>query len=275
MPTVRSRTRCTADRSGGRAGGLSRQREQRHGGARARRLRRTPAQVSHSLLRSCSGKRGRCQGGRIGSACASLPPVPGTAREQGGEPAARLNALFRQWQLLPAAILPRGHLPVTSQTCNPRAMGEQPSSRQEGLGPGGSRGCCQNNSSNTQPLPSTLQSGTRGRRPLRTGRRPNKLSHLPPKPARRRMSTRFLQHTVVMFPNRSVPLIIGPLFVRFPSARIRSTKEGPGLAAPAGSSGNGDPFLLSHGRAFVPARPWANHVHTAPWRCSDAYLPPS
>lgn len=138
----------------------------------------------------------------------------------GGELSLSWAELFQQWQLLPAAILPRGHLPVTSQTCNPHVMGEQPSSHQERLGPGGSCGCCQNNSSDTQPAPCALQSCTQGRRLLGTRYGPDKWSCLPRKLALHRMSTCFLQHALIVFPHCSVSLLIRLLFVRFPCVHI-------------------------------------------------------
>ena len=218
-------------------------------------LRCTPAQVSPSLLLSCPSKQGcREQAATTAAKLFSLrlaTSLPldglGTGRRAG----CKLDELFRQWQLLPAAILPRGHLPVTSQTCNPHVMGEQPSSHQERLGPGGSCGCCQNNSSDTQPVPYMLQSCTQGRRLLGTACGPDTLSRLPQKPALHRMSTCFLQHTVIMFPNCSVSLIIRLLFVHFPYVHMWSTKEGPGLIAPVGSSGNRDSSFPIAKRSFL------------------------
>lgn len=164
-------------------------------------LRCTPAQVSRSLLLISPSKRG-CReqaattAAKSFSLCLATSPLLdslGRGRRAGCE----LNEIFWQWQLLPAAILPRGHLPVSSQTCNPHVMGEQPSSHQEKLRPGGSCGCCQNSSSDTQPVPSALQSCTQGSRLLGTGCGPDKLSRLPQKPALCRMSTCLLQHTVI------------------------------------------------------------------------------
>lgn len=112
------------------------------------------------------------------------------------------------------------------------------------------------------PVPYTLQSRARGRRLLGTGCGPDKWACLPRTPALRRTSTCFLQPTVLVFPNCSVPLIIGWLFVRFPCARTRSTKEGAGLTAPLGSWGSGD-SPISHSPAFVPVWPRAHHVRSS------------
>lgn len=140
-----------------------------------RRARGSPATLA--LPRTCTGKSLPAselpqQTGPPGASCyrsseiiqpaPRLPPVPLDGSGTGRRAGCKLDELFRQWQLLPAAILPRGHLPVTSQPCNPHVTGEQPSSHQEGLGPGGSCGCCQNNPSDTQPVPYTLQSRTQG-----------------------------------------------------------------------------------------------------------------
>lgn len=191
--------------------------------------------MSRSLLLSCPSKQGCGEQAATTAAksfrlrLATSPPLDslGTGRRAG----CKLNKLFWQWQLLPAAILPRGHLPVTSQTCNPHVMGEQPSSHQERLRPGGSCSCCQNSSSDTQPVPSALQSCTQGSRLLGTGCGPDKLSCLPQKPALCRMSTCFLTAYSHRVPKLLVVLIIRLLFVHFPSVHIWSTKEGPGLIA--------------------------------------------
>lgn len=226
--------------------------------------RRAPAPLAS--LRACAGTSFPAswlpqQTGRPGASCCHsshiVQPAPrspslpldglGTGRRAG----CKLDALFRQWQLLPAAILPRGHLPVTSQTCNPHAMGEQPSSHQERLGPGGSRVCCQNNSSEAQPVPYALQSRTRGRTLLGTGCGPDKWPCLPWKPAFRRTSTCFLQRTALVFPNCSVPLITGSCFFCFPYVRIWGRKEGPGAYSSSWELRKWR-FLLSHS---VPSRP--------------------
>lgn len=191
-----------------------------------------------SQLRSCPSKQAATAAAKWLSLClaTSFPPDGLGAGRRAG---CKLDALSQQWQLLPAAILPRGHFPVTSQTCNPPVTGEQPSSHGERLGPGGSCGCCQNDSPDTWPGPGTLQSCTRGRRLLGTDCRPDKSSDLPQKPALHRTSTCFLHcHHVCKLFHFFGNLIL--LFVCVPYVHVWSTKEGPGLIAPVGSSGNGD-----------------------------------
>lgn len=73
-----------------------------------------------------------------------------------------------------------------------------------------------------------------------TGCGPDKLSHLPQKLTLHRMRICFLQCMVIVFQTCCDSLIIGLLFVHFPYVHIWSAKEGPGLIASVGSSGNGD-----------------------------------
>lgn len=168
MPVVPTQVCCITGCSGSRTTQELHAQELHAQAPRPFRIHRTPVQSSCSPLLSCPSKQGcRQQAAATAAesplACASLPSLPCTAWEPG---AGRLHP-GRTLPAMAAAASRRvaqGSWSCHSPDVQPSCGGTAAKQHQQRLGPGGSSACCQNDSSDTQPIPDMLQSCTQGRR---------------------------------------------------------------------------------------------------------------
>lgn len=157
--------------------------------------------------------------------CPRSPAWQGLAAPQRSAPS---NSSRSQPPFCPGVI-------CLSHPCRiPRVMGEQPSSHQQRLWLLPEQFFWHTARSLHAPELSP------GKKAVGTGCGPDKLSHLPQKLTLHRMKTWFLQCMVIIFQTCCDSAIIGLLFVHFSCVYIWSAKEGPGLIASVGSSGNRD-----------------------------------